>query len=255
MLWVLEVLLLGVWFDAVFSSSKIALREFLWEKREIRWNFRCTFAVACSVVLSELLCSEVANILYCVSSPELSSWDQSTWRDDRVGKNLSSSFNSWASTDHAVLSDHDIIVNNTAVNAAACLDSNVLSDVAWRGNSMWEGVASVDWGAVANGGEVSNANCIHLTSEWNIVPDGSPFANKYVSNERGVRCNPSVLNDWDWVVEWHLLSVSAGVLHVCDISRIITAQAVESETSFFHKSAHIVLKSDSGLWKEDSWRS
>ena len=129
MLKVAKVLFLCVLFNAFSSCCKIALLEFMREQRELCRTIRSTLGVASGIIFCEFFLSEITDVLCGIPTPKLTSWDQSTWWHNRVGQNLCASFDATSSANDRVSSDYNIVVDYRAVDAAAWLDSHVLSNI------------------------------------------------------------------------------------------------------------------------------
>ena len=68
-----------------------------------------------------------------ISTPDLSTKDSPTWRDDRVGKNNCTTLDTGTLSNYSACPNDTIIVNDATVDLAASFDRHVLSDVARAG--------------------------------------------------------------------------------------------------------------------------
>ena len=127
---VLEVLLICVLLQRKFSLLEISTFVGMWI--ESLWlELWCAVGVTLWIVLNLFLLSEVPHEFDWIATPDLASGDESAWLNDRVGKNLSSSLDSYSLTNDWALAYDYIIIYDWTVDCAIWLNGNILSNVNW----------------------------------------------------------------------------------------------------------------------------
>ena len=163
--------------------------------------------IALSVVGPDLTDVQVLDEDNWVATPELLSWDQTTWGNDATSGELSTLLDARAFENDGLFTDHDIILNVARVESGSCSDRAVLANDTVCRHASWESSGSVDNTVIANGSEASNRNPVNIASHDTVVPDGGPLVDSDFSDNSCVWCDPVVIKSWHQVVQWKSDSV------------------------------------------------
>ena len=143
-----------------------------------------------------------------VTAPNLAArYEPSRWNNG-VSENNRSALDARALHNYGVFANDAVVINYTAVDAAPCFDSYILTNVDRRSDTTWERVGSVDRCSVTNRGELSDSDGVVLSSDSNVVPNSCPFADEDISDESCVGSYPGFSGLRNCFVEGHDLAVS-----------------------------------------------
>lgn len=176
-----EILLFSVLFDWGFSWFKIA--TFVLVRMEsVVWELWSRVGVASGIVSKHFFLSQISDISHWISTPNLSSRNQSTWRNNWVGKNLSTSFDSSSTHNDRVVTNHNIIIDDAWIDWAVWFNSDIFANIDWCCKTVRQGLGSVDHSAIANAWEMSDSNWVVFSTNCDVVPDCWIFADQNFTN-------------------------------------------------------------------------
>ncbi len=172
---ILEVFLVGVFFEREFSFLEVSWLILVWEGR-FRLEICGCICVTFSIVGNLFFLSQLSYKGNWVSSPDLSSWDQSAWWNNWVREDVSSSLDSGTLHNDSISTNKDIIINDATVDAAVRFNSDILSNVDWGWETVRKCTSCVDSGSISDWREMSNSNWVNLSSDHDVVPDSGVLA-------------------------------------------------------------------------------
>ena len=136
-----------------------------------------------------------------VSSPELLSWDKSTWWDNWASSDLCSIFYSSSFEDNALVSNDNIVSNVAWVEGAVRPDSGISSHIKLGLHSSWERGGSVKNAILSNAGELADLNTIDITSDHCVVPDGGESLELNLPYHGSGWSNPVIFGSWGNIIQ------------------------------------------------------
>jgi hypothetical protein len=210
----LEILLCGILFYGL---------SILWPVLKLVWpvelwrELSSSISVTLSIILHELLIVQYSDKGCWISSPDLSSWDETSCSHNWVCKDNASSLKSCSLLDYAILSYNYIVVNDTRVDIAVSINCHVLANVAWGSDSVGKRMICINGAAISNRSKVPDSYWVKFSSNSNTVPDSCILGEEHISDKRCVWSNPSVLDLRNLIIERKHLSMSWKISSISNI--------------------------------------
>ena len=108
---------------------------------------------------------QITDKLTWIAFPILASWNQPTWRNYSVVSQLRPSLDDATFSNDTVVSDHHIVINDTAINSAIRPHLNVLANVGTRRNVHRQRDSCENVGPLANGRKVSDSDGVEFSPQ------------------------------------------------------------------------------------------
>jgi hypothetical protein len=100
---------------------------------------------------------------------------------------------------------------------------------------------------------MSNSDWVELSTDNNIVPDGSILRDNYLADQGSIRGYPGIINISDNIIERHHLTVAREILHVPDIIIETRSESVHGQASLLENLPDVVVHTLGDLAHEIHW--
>jgi hypothetical protein len=95
-----------------------------------------SISVTLGIIVEEFLIIQLSHEGGWVSSPDLSSWNETASPHNCVGKDMASSLEPSSLLNNAILADNNIIIDDAGMDVTVGVDSHILSNIARSGDTM-----------------------------------------------------------------------------------------------------------------------